>query len=110
MEVLLLNFLEMGGDDAVERDADGLPRAWPLLKVGDNVVTRSEGMPLNLRLTHADGRRKYLPPHTDRYGETHGHRKSCVCGTTWRGDRSVLIRTYPYSSVPAIPALRYAAA
>lgn len=54
MEVLLLNFLEMGGDDAVERDADGLPRAWPLLKVGDNVVTRSEGMPLNLRLTHDD--------------------------------------------------------
>ena len=54
MEVLLLNFLEMGGDDAVERDADGLPRAWPLLKAGDNVVTRSEGMPVNVRLTHDD--------------------------------------------------------
>ena len=56
MEILSLNFLEMGGEagDVVERDADGLPRSWPLLKVGDNVATRSAGMPINVRLTHDD--------------------------------------------------------
>ncbi len=43
--------LEMG---EVERDSAGLPRAWPLLKTGDNVVTRSAGMPVNVRLSRDD--------------------------------------------------------
>jgi len=54
MEILSLSFLEMGGDGAVERDGSGLPRSWPILKVGDNVATRSAGMPVNIRLTRDD--------------------------------------------------------
>ena len=52
MQVTSISFLEMS--DAVERDASGLPRAWPLLHEGDNVVTRSHGMPVNLRLSRDD--------------------------------------------------------
>ena len=54
MEILSLSFLEMADGDTVERAADGLPRSRPLLQVGDNVATRSAGMPVNIRLTHDD--------------------------------------------------------
>jgi len=51
MQIIALSGLELA---EVERGADGLPRGWPLLRVGDNLVTRSRGMPVNLRLTPED--------------------------------------------------------
>lgn len=51
MEILDIRVLEMSD---VERGADGLPTAWPILRAGDNVVTRSQAMPINLRLTRKD--------------------------------------------------------
>lgn len=51
MEILDMRVLEMSD---VERDVAGLPKAWPILRAGDNVVTRRQAMPINLRLTRED--------------------------------------------------------
>ena len=50
-----MNYLALTSERAgVIRDADGVPVEWTLLKVGDNVATRSAGMPVNIRLTRDD--------------------------------------------------------
>ncbi len=51
MEITNLTGIELS---EVERDSEQLPVAWPMLRVGDNLVTRSNDMPVNLKLTAAD--------------------------------------------------------
>lgn len=51
MEITELSGMEMS---EVERGTDGLPRAWPIFRAGDNVVTRKNAMPVNLKLTGED--------------------------------------------------------
>ena len=38
----------------VERTADGLPKAWPIFRAGENIVTRRDSMPVNLELSQKD--------------------------------------------------------
>ena len=38
----------------VERAADGLPKAWPIFRAGENIVTRRDSMPVNLELSQED--------------------------------------------------------
>ena len=35
----------------VGRDAEGLPVSWPILRAGDNIITRRDSMPVNLELS-----------------------------------------------------------
>lgn len=51
MEIIELSGMEMS---EVERGTEGLPKAWPIFRAGDNIVTRSNAMPVNLKLTGED--------------------------------------------------------
>ena len=51
MQIINLSGIELS---EVERGADNLPCAWPLLRTGDNLVTQSRAMPVNLKLNRAD--------------------------------------------------------
>ena len=51
MKITEFSVMEMS---EVERTADGLPKAWPIFRAGENIVTRRDSMPVNLELSQED--------------------------------------------------------